>query len=1010
MRVPALALRHYRFTIVVILLLVAYGVTGYLSMPRQEDPIVEPRSCSILVIYPGASPEDVEELIVDPIEEKVSEIEEVDLIVSTSRDGAASVMVEFADDADIDETLSDVREKLSEAEEEFPDGILKSEVMRHTTARVVAMQIAVTSEDYAYPRLKDLAEEIKTALEQIDEVKRVDLEGDQQEEIHVWADADRLSRYGISLLQVIEGLKAENANIPSGKIDIAPRKFNVRVSDPFERVEDIGETIIGAIHGKPIYLNDVADVNRGLKEATYITRFNGRRAIFITVTQKEGTNVLRLGEKVEGALERMREVLPEDLDVAVVFHQPRQVHERLSIFQSNLLMGMVLVGLMVFLFVGLRMSFIVMTAIPLSMVIAFGAMHTSGIALEQISIAALVIALGMLVDNAIVVTENIHRFVGEGRPQAEAISEGAGQVGWAITSATLTTIAAFIPLMLMTEETGEFIRAIPYTVSFALLASLLVAMTVTPLLSYRLLKRTRREGILVAAIQAFVAHGYTRFLKAALRRRAIVLVITFAILGGSLSLVPRLGIQFFPKAERPQFLIDIRMPEGYTLDATDRMTRRVEEVLSAEPSVLNFATNLGRGNPTIYYNVWRHGEAANYAQILVNLKTDSGLLTAPEMIENLRRRFVDETEARIEMREFEQGPPIGAPVAIRVSGGDVHVLRRLAEEIADRLSAIQGAVNVDNDLDAVGMDLQIRINKDKARMLGLPNHRIARTVRAAISGEAATTFREQDETVDVVVRLRDDALDRIYLPSLSGAQIPLNQVAQIGFTGGYDRITHRDRRRTATIRADLEGRLVDAVLRELREALHDLRLPEGYAIEFGGETEQRDKPFRSLLRALIIAVIAIYGILVFQFNSFSQPFVILVSLPLAFIGAIGALFVTGNHLGFMAFVGGVSLAGVVVNDAIVLIDFTNGLRRGDVPVRDAVVQAGQIRFIPVILTTVTTIGGLLPLTIRGGTLWAPMGWTIIGGLALATGLTLVIVPVLYSLLCGDARAGRLYDE
>ena len=1010
MRVPALALRHYRFTIVAILLLVAYGVTGYLSMPRQEDPIVEPRSCSILVIYPGASPEDVEELIADPIEEKVGEIEEVDLIASTSRDGAASVMVEFVDDADIAEVLSDVREKLAEAEEGFPDGVLKSEVMRHTTARVVAMQIAVTSEKYPYPRLKDLAEEIKTALEQIGEVKRVDLEGEQQEEIQVWVDADRLSRYGISLLQVIDGLRAENANIPSGKIDIAPRKFNVRVSDPFERIEDIGKTIIAASAGKPIYLNDVADVKPGLEEATYKARLDGQRTIFITVIQKEETNVLRLGEKIERTLERMRDILPDDLSITIVFHQPRQVHDRLFIFQSNLLMGMLLVGLMVFLFVGLRMSFIVMTAIPLSIVIAFGVMHTSGIALEQISIAALVIALGMLVDNAIVVTENIHRFVEEGRPQSEAVSEGAGQVGWAITSATLTTIAAFIPLMLMAEETGEFIRAIPYTVSFALLASLLVAMTVTPLLSHRFLKKSRRKGLLVRAISWFIARAYARFLRIALRRRAIVLIITFAIFAGSLSMVPRLGIQFFPKAERPQFLIDIRTPRGYTLDATDRMTRRVEKTLRTESSVLNFATNLGKGNPTIYYNVWRQGEATNYAQILVNLKTDPGALTAPEMIERLRGTFGDEVEARIEIREFEQGPPVGAPVAIRVSGDDLHVLRQLAEEIGSRLSEIPGAVNVNNDLDAAGMDLKIDINKDKARLLGLPNHLIARTVRAAISGEAATTFREQDETVDVVVRLHDVALDRIYLPSLSGAQIPLNQVAQIGFAGGYDRIVRRDRRRTATIRADLEGRLADEILVELKEAMSDLHPPEGYSIEFGGETEMRDKPFRSLLRALVIAIIAIYGILVFQFNSFSQPLVILVSLPLAFIGAIWALFITGNHLGFMAFVGGVSLAGVVVNDAIVLIDFTNGLRKDKVPARDAVVQAGQIRFIPVILTTVTTIGGLLPLTIRGGTLWAPMGWTIIGGLALATGLTLVIVPVLYSLFGGDAPPGRLYSE
>ena len=1043
MRLPALSLQHYRFTIVAILLLGVYGVTGYLSMPRQEDPVVEPKSCGILVIYPGASPEDVEELIVDPIEEKVNEVVEVEHISSVSRDGAASVVVEFADDADVDEALSHVREKLSEAEAQFPDGILKSEVMKHTTARVVAMQIAVTSERYSYPRLKHFAEQIKTALERIGEVKRVELEGDREEEIRVSVDPGRLAQVGISLLRIVEALKAENANIPSGKVVIDPKKFNVRVSGQFERIRDIRETIVGAKSGKPLYLKDVAEVRRALKESTYTTRFNGERTIFVTVTQKEGTNVLKFGEQVETVLERMRDKLPKDLDVDVVFHQPDQVRERLATFQSNLLIGIVLVGLLVFLFVGLRMSLIVMTAIPLSIVIAFGWMHSAGVALEQISIAALVIALGMLVDNAIVVTENVHRLLGAGKSRREATSEGAGQVGWAVTSATMTTIAAFIPLMLMTEETGEFIRSIPYTVSFALLASLLVAMTVTPLLCYRLLKGTDEggqkpsEGRLVSAIRAFIARYYVRFLRKVLRKRAIVLCIAFAVFVGSLLLVPHLGVQFFPKAERSQLLIDVRMPEGTSFEATDGMTRFVEETLSREPSVLNFASNVGKGNPTIYYNMWRHSEAAHYAQILVNLKTDEadtlhpGALTAAEMIEKLRKQFSDVTDARIEMREFEQGPPIGAPVAIRISGDEVVVLRRLAEEVENTLFGIEGAVNVDNDLKAGAMEVQIRINKDKARMLGLPNHLIARTVRMAISGEVATTFRQEadilqplslpspSEALDVVVQLPQSdgktygyavfasKFDRIYLPSLSGAQIPLSQVAQVRFTGGTSRITHWDRERTATVRADLEGRLADEVLTDLKEALKDMHLPEGYAIEFGGETEKRDKPFKSLLRALIIAIIAIYGILVLQFNSFSQPLVILVSLPLAFIGAICALLITGNHLGFMAFVGGVSLAGVVVNDAIVLIDFANGLRRAGTPIADVVVEAGQIRFIPVILTTVTTIGGLLPLTLRGGTLWAPMGWTIIGGLALATVLTLVIVPVLYSLIArGPSLAAK----
>jgi multidrug efflux pump subunit AcrB len=781
----------------------------------------------------------------------------------------------------------------------------------------------------------------------------------------------------------------------------------VRVSGQFERIEDIRETIVGSKNAKPIYLKNVAEVRRALKEPAYIARFKGTCSIFLTVTQKEGTNVLRLGEQANAVLARMREALPKDLSAEVVFHQPDQVAERLSTFQSNLLIGMLLVGFLVFLFMGLRMSLIVMTAIPLSMLIAFGCMHSAGVALEQISIAALIIALGMLVDNAIVVTENIHRLIEAGKSRREATSEGATEVGWAVTAATATTIAAFIPLMLMTGDTGAFIRSIPYTVSFALLASLLVAMTVTPLLCYRLLKPTDKEGRLVAAIRMFIDRFYSRFLGTVLRRRGMVLCAVFVAFVGTMSLASHIGVEFFPKAERPQFLIDVVMPEGTSFDATDGMTRSIEDVLIREPSVLNFAANVGKGNPRIYYNVFRRSEATNYAQILVNLKTGASSLSAAEMIGKLRREFRDVTDGRIEMREFEQGPPIGAPVAIRISGDEVGVLRGLAGEVADRLSGIEGAVNVDNNLKTAGMDVEVHINRDKARILGLPNHTIARTVRAAISGETATTFREKGQELDVVVRFPKRGgkgyadLDRIYLPSLSGAQIPLSQVAQVRFMEGTSRILHRDRTRTATVRADLEGRLADEVVSDLKKALGDLPLPEGYAIEFGGETEERDKPFRSLLRAMLIAIIAIYGILVLQFNSFSQPLVILVAVPLAFIGAIGALFITGNPFGFMAFVGAVSLSGVVVNDAIVLIDFTNHLRKRGASIREAVIQAGRTRFVPVILTTVTTIGGLLPLTLRGGTLWAPMGWTIIGGLAFATVLTLLIVPVLYSLIARE---------
>jgi multidrug efflux pump subunit AcrB len=755
-----------------------------------------------------------------------------------------------------------------------------------------------------------------------------------------------------------------------------------------------------------VFLKDIAEVSRTYEDKTYEARFKGKRAVYITATQKPGTNIFDVIDGLKVKLAEFQSELPNTIETEMVFDQSESVSSRLDDFFSNLLQGLLLVGFIVIVAVGVRASSIVLIAIPISILMGIGFLDLSGYGLQQMSIAGLVIALGLLVDNAIVVTENIARFMRLGYSPKEAAVKGTTQIGWAIVSSTVTTVLAFVPMMMMQNITGEFIRSMPLTVVYTLAASLLVSLTITPYLSSKwiALKEGNGRSRFQKMLTMFIETKYRRSLNFALSHTKIIITSAAVVFIGALSLFPLVGISFFPKAEKPQFLININTPDGTSQDKTDEITRRVESILDTKKGIKHYATSVGHGNPRIYYNIIMKRETSNYAQLLIQLD-EYELEAFDNLLSDLRDEFDNYPGARIEVKEFEQGPPIEAPIAIKIIGDNLEILKSISRDVEDMFLATEGTVNVLNPLSTTKTDLFVNINRAKAGLYGVPLVEIDRTVRAAIAGLAISQYRDNEgKEYNIVVRsdiadkpkLND--LDKIFVASVTGAQVQLKQLATIEFKATPMSISHYDLARTVMLTSDVKRNIsVQEVTQEIISRLDSYKFPKGYGYYVAGEREQRDESFGGMMKAIIIAMVGIFGVLVLQFRSYSQPLIVFSAIPLAIIGSIIALLVTGNSFSFTAFVGITSLIGIVINNSIILVDYTNQLRAEGMILLEALKKAGEVRFIPIILTTATTVGGLLPLTLRGGTLWAPMGWTIIGGLIASTVLTLIIVPVLYKI-------------
>jgi multidrug efflux pump subunit AcrB len=1011
MNIAKFSIDNHHFMWIVVGLLVVLGCVSFFTMPKSEDPAVQPAGASVVAVYPGGSPEDMESLLVEPVEEALNGLEDIKTLTSETSDGLAVTEIEFETGSDPDKKYSDVVQKVNGIRSRLPENLLSLEILKWSISDVYVLQLALVSDSASTRELEHEAEIIRKRIERVPGIRSAATWAVPKQEVRVSVNLARLARLRIPLGQVLSAIQDANANIPGGVVDAGSRRLSVTADAGYRSIEDIRATAVHSAQGRVIRLDAVSDVAWAAADADHLGRFNGRRAAFITANQKDDTNIYGIFRRLRAVIAESRSRLPAGMSLEVAFDQSKSVSSRVNGFLMNLLEGIVLVGLVLLFADSSRSSLIVMLAIPLSCIIGIALLDWSGYGLQQVSIAGLVIALGMLVDDAIVVTDNISRFARGGRGPIEAAVEGTSQVGWAVTTATATTILAFMPIILMRNVTGDFIRSMPLTVVYTLAVSLLVSLTVTPNLGSWMLGLGKESPYTPArrALNRFIETRYRSALAFVLGHPKKMLAFTLLAFAVSLCLFPLLGVSLFPKAEKPQIFVNVELPAGTALGRTDSTARRVEAIVSAMPAVRSVTANVGHGNPRLYYNVFPARQKSSYAQLLVELKRYKPA-EMEQFVRALRDRFRDYPGGRIEVQELEQGSPIEAPVVVRVIGEKLEMLDRISRDVETAVRSERGTVNVNNPVASTKAELRIRIHRSKAAALGVPVTEIERSVRAALAGLPVTEYRDSNgNAYDVTVRLPLAGtpvladLDRIWVTSLSGTPIPLRQVASTELTESPLSIHHHGMERCVSVTADVErGQSVDGVTTRIVKKLDAYPWPRGYRYTLGGEIESREEAFGGMGKAVLAAMLGVFAILVLQFRSLVQPLIIFSALPLAVIGSIAALLVTGNTFSFSAFVGLTSLVGIVTKNSILLVDYTNQLRADGMALIPALKAAGERRFVPILLTAGTTVGGLLPLTLGGGTFWAPMGWTIIGGLVTSTALTLIVVPVLYRLYVGKS--------
>ncbi|HEY0611381.1 MAG TPA: efflux RND transporter permease subunit, partial [Chitinophaga sp.] len=746
----------------------------------------------------------------------------------------------------------------------------------------------------------------------------------------------------------------------------------------------------------------------GYNDVSYQTRLNGFRCIFVTAAQKEGENISKTQQLYKPVVEKFKKTLPANIDLVQNFDQADNVNRRLGSLGKDFIIAILLVAITL-LPLGFRPSLIVMISIPLSLAIGIILLQLLGYNLNQLSIVGLVVALGLLVDDSIVVVENIERWILEGHSAMEATLKATKQIGMAVVGCTVALIIAFMPLVFLPEGSGDFIRSLPLAVILSVMASMLVSLTIIPFMSSKLLKSHTGHpdgNIFMRGLKRLIHGSYSRFLDKALQRPALTLIITVVIFVSALYLFGVIGFSLFPASEKPQFLINITAPPQSNLQYTNSVARDIESVLKKEPAVKYFATNVGRGNPRIYYNVIPENEHSDFAEIFVQLDEHTNPEAKLALIEKLRKQWTPYPGAKVEVKNFEQGPPVAAPVEVRLFGDDLDTLRAMAGKVEAMLQRTPGTMYVDNPVSLLKSDIRVAIQQEKAQLLGIPSVNIDRTVRLAVAGLNIGQYTDNnDNDYDILLtRSREgrptlDAFRNLYVSNTQGKSYPLGQVADLKLEASPVNINHQEKRRVVSVKAFVQkGFLVDRVINDVIGRMDKMALPAGYSYEMGGEVESRNNSFGGFMSIVIVTIFLFVAVLILEFRTFKSTLIVLSVIPLGVVGAAVGLWLTGNSLSFVAIIGMIALAGIEVKNTILLVDFTNQLREQGKSLEDAIREAGEVRFLPIVLTSLTAIGGLIPIAISSNPLIAPLAIVLIGGLISSTLLSRVVTPVIYKLI------------
>ena len=1007
MKLTDYAVKHSQFTLVVFACLAALGLTSFLTIPRLEDPNLKIPSFIVVAVYPGANATDIEQLVARPLEDAFKELDDIDKIRSSVKDGYVSVTVEFFFGTDPEKKYDEILRQVNVERGRLPSGVTEIDVRKIQTVNVAMMQVALVSPEASYARLQDLAETLRKRFEAVAGVRQARKHAFPEKQVRVSLDLDRIAQLKLPLGQIIGAIQGDNAVIPGGAVELGDRRFNLKTSGSYADIEEVRRTPVVRSGEAVVRLGEIADVQWTTADKEDFGRYNGERAVFVTARPREAQNLLAMSEGLRAEIERFRATLPGDVRLELGWDQSINVESRLGRLEHDFMIAFALVLLTV-LPLGFRASLLVLVSIPLSLAMGLTVLHHAGYSLNQLSIVGCVIALGLLVDDSIVVVENIVRFRRMGRGPVEAAIEGTRQIAVAVVGTTATLLFAFLPLLMLPGGPGQFIRSLPLAVVFTVLASMFVALTIIPLLASLVLRgpETGEGNVLLRLLHRGISRTYRPILHWVMQHRIAALAASALLVAGSFALVPQIGFSLFPKAGVPQFLVQIEAEDGASLAATDAITRRVETLLAKNPQVENFFTTVGNNNPQIYYNEVPAATKANVAEIFAALKTYDPK-RSPAVFVALQRELAEISGAQVVVKEFENGPPIEAPIAVRILADDLDVLARYSAEVERVLSGIEGTRSVNNKLRVRRTDLRVVINKPMAAMLGVPETEIDRAVRLAFAGIEVGKFRESDGdqyAIQVALprgeRATLDNWPKIQVQSATtGAYVPIAQVAELAFESAPPVIQRYNRERSATVTAfAADGYNVDRLTRATEAELTKIAWPSGVRWSFGGEVESRKESFGGLGGAILIAAFGILAILVLEFGSFRGTLIVASVIPLGFIGGIIGLWLTGYSLSFMAAIGFVALIGIEIKNSILLVEFTDQLRTEGVELKTAIEQAGEIRFLPVVLTTMTALGALLPLALQGSGLYSPLAVVIIGGLISSLLLSRLVTPVLYSLL------------
>jgi hydrophobic/amphiphilic exporter-1 (mainly G- bacteria), HAE1 family len=1047
MGLPEFSTRRPVTTVMIFLGVMLFGIISLVNLPQELFPPITYPQLTVFTVYANAAPEEVETLLTRPVEEAVGTVSGLKAVRSISKEGISLVMAEFDWDQDMDFASLRTRDKVDLIKVRLPRDASEPLVVPFNPFELPVMTISVTGDRSPLALRRIATDIIKEEIEKIDGVASAAVEGGLEREILVEVNQKKLSSYDVAILDVVDSITDANLNYPAGTIKESFYEYLIRTLGEFEDVREVESVVVKSREEEERHLSydeklasrdlsvspslvtvkDVASVSDTFKERTSYSRYDGEENISVSIQKQAQTNTMNVINSIRSSFTRLEDILPPDIQLEVIYDQSLFIRDAINGVRDAALQGGILAFLVLLVFLkSIKSALIVTLSIPISIMVVFTFMHFGGLSINMMSLGGLALGVGMLVDNAIVVIENIFRHREAGKSAEKAATEGSEEVSNAITASTLTTIAVFLPMIFVVGVAGQLFKELAFTVTFSLIASLWVALTLIPLLSCKLGEGKKKVLAGAAAFtggkgwEKFLAK-YEKMLRVFLVHKGVGLSVVIFIFISSLFIINLLEKELMPKTDQRQFMIDVDMPVGTRLVETNNIALKIEEKLKPIPYVESVSTVVGSTTGDSAKDiVTRLG--SHQAQLIVDLVEDRKIKTN-EVVQDLQRDLKKDKGLRGARIEFTLqtgvisgafGGAGGKPIIIEIKGEEMEELERIAVSVSEKLNEIDGIFGVENDAPESSPEIRINVDKDKASLYNISVVDLARIAQVVLRGAVASRFKEEGKEFDIRVRIREedrrafDDLYRIRIVSPTAGMVSLGTIARFKRGVGPSEIKREGQQRTITVSADVIGRKIAEVTADVDKMVKESTFKSGYSVKLAGESEEMKKSFDSLRFALILSIIMVYMIMAAQFESITQPLIILFTVPLSLIGVLVALLATNTSISVIALLGVIMLGGIVVNNGIVLIDYTNILMANGKDRFEAVIEASLARLRPIVMTAFTTVLGLLPMALamgRGAELRAPMAISVMGGLLVSTFLTLVVIPSIF--LLEDEIRGKI---